>query len=56
MTRMDERIADLLEDIKRLLILDLVAKGVQAKNIAEVLGVANSTIAGIVSTRRIKKG
>jgi len=53
---MGKRIAELLEDIKRLLILDLIAKGVQAKDVAEVLGVAKSTIAGIVSTRRIKKG
>lgn len=53
---MDKRIVELLEDIKRLLILDLVAKGVQAKDIAEVLGVAKSTIAGIVSARKIRKG
>jgi len=53
---MDEKIARLLEDIKRLLILDLVAKGVQAKDIADVLGVAKSTIAGIVSARKVRKG
>jgi len=52
---MDKKVTGLLEDIKKLLILDLVAKGVQAKDIAEVLGVGKSTIAGIVSARKIRK-
>lgn len=56
MRLMDERIAELLEDVKRFLILDLVAKGVKAKDSADVLGVAKSTIAGTVSARKIRKG
>lgn len=52
---MDEKIADLLEDVKRLLILDLVAKGVQSKHIAKVLGVDNSVITRIVPARQVKK-
>jgi len=53
---MDKKTVALLEDIKRLIILDLIAKGVQANNIADVLGVAKSTIAGIISARKVKKG
>jgi hypothetical protein len=53
---MDQKIAALLEDIKRLLILDLVAKGVQSKHIAEVLGVDNAVITRIVPARKIKRG
>jgi hypothetical protein len=53
---MDKKIAALLEDIKKLLILDLVAKGVQSKHIAEVLDVDNAVITRIVSARKIKKG
>jgi hypothetical protein len=52
---MDKKIVGLLEDIKKLLILDLVAKGVQSKHIAEVLGVDNAVITRIVPARKIKK-
>lgn len=53
---MEQKIVDALEDIKRLLILDLVAKGIQSKHIAEVLGVDNAVVTRIVSARKIKKG
>jgi hypothetical protein len=53
---MDKKIAELLEDIKKLLMLDLVAKGVQSKHIAEVLGVDSAVITRIVPARKIKKG
>lgn len=53
---MDDKVVALLEDIKKLMILDLVVRGVQAKDVADVLGVGKSTISGIVSARRIKKG
>ncbi len=52
---MDKKIIELLEDIKKLLILDLIAGDVQAKDIAKVLNVNKSTIARIVLARRIKK-
>ena len=52
---MDNKATDLLEDIKKLLILDLVTRGVQAKDIATVLGVGKSTISAIVPARQIKK-
>jgi len=53
---MDKKIAQLLEDVKKLLILDLVAKGVQSKHIARVLGVDNAVITRIVPAREIKRG
>jgi FixJ family two-component response regulator len=53
---MDTKVAELLEDLKKLLILDLVAKGVQSKNIAYALGVDNAVITRIAPTRKIKKG
>jgi hypothetical protein len=53
---MDKKIAQLLEDVKRLLILDLVAKGIQSNHIARVLGVDSAVITRIVPAREIKKG
>ncbi len=53
---MEDKIAKLIEDIKKLLILDLVAKGVQAGQIGEVLGVNRTTITRIAPARKIKKG
>lgn len=51
---MDRQIAKTIEDIKKLLILDLIARGVQGKDIAQVLGVDKSTITRIVPARKIK--
>lgn len=51
---MDKNISKTLEDIKKLLILDLIVRGVQGKDIADVLGVDKSTITRIVSSRKIK--
>ena len=48
-------VAKELEAIKKLLILDLVTSGVQAKDIAKVLGVTKSTVSAIVPARGIKK-
>ena len=53
---MDEKIIELLEDIKKLLIVSLIAKGVQGKDIAEVLGVDKSSVAKIAPARQIRKG
>ena len=52
---MDAKIAALLEDVKKLLILDLVTKGVQSKHIAHVLGVDKAVITRIVPARKIRK-
>jgi predicted transcriptional regulator len=52
---MDKKTNDLLEDIKKLLILDLITRGVQAKDIGVVLGVGKSAISAIVPARQIKK-
>ncbi len=45
----------LLEDIKRLLILDLIRQGVQGKDIAGILGVDPAMISRMVPTRQIKR-
>ncbi len=50
----NDPIADELEAIKRLLILQLVAQGVRVTDIASALGVHKSTVSRLVSTRRMK--
>lgn len=52
---MDKKIAELLEDIKRLMVLDLIDRGIQGKRIAEVLDVSPATISGIVSPKKAGK-
>lgn len=44
-----------LDAIKKLLILELVASGVQAKDVAKVLGVTKSTVSRLVPARGIRK-
>ncbi len=51
---MDTKILKTLDDIKKLLILDLIARGVQSKDIAHVLGLDKSRITQIVPARKIK--
>lgn len=51
----NDRAADELNSIKRLLILQLVTSGVQAKDIASVLGVDKSAVSRLVSARKVKK-
>jgi hypothetical protein len=48
-------VAEQLDQIKRLLMLQLIASGVEAKSVAKVLGVSKGTISGIVPARLIKK-
>lgn len=48
-------VADELGSIKRLLLLQLITSGVQAKDIAAALGVDQSVISRLVPTRRVKK-
>lgn len=52
---MDKKGIDLLEAIKKLLILDLVTKGVPGKSIAAVLGVDPAVISRTVAARQTKK-
>lgn len=51
----DKKLTELLEDIKKLLILALIRDGVQGKDIAKVLGVDPAVVSRIVSSRRTKK-
>ncbi len=44
-----------LDSIKRLLILQLITSGVQAKDIASTLRVAKSVVSGLVPARKVKK-
>lgn len=44
-----------LDAIKRLLVLQLITSGVQAKDIALALGVSQMTVSRLVASRRIKK-
>ena len=54
-SKMDKKVIQLLEDIKKLTIFYLVTRGVQAKDIAQVLGVDPAIISRLVPTRQIKK-
>jgi len=51
----DKKTNQLLEDIKKLIILDLIHQGVQGKNIATALGVDPAIISRMVPSRQIKK-
>ena len=48
-------VADELGGIKRLLVLQLITSGVQAKDIAAALGVDQSVVSRLVPTRKVKK-
>ena len=51
-----DKTEELLEDIKKLLIVHLVANGAQAQDLADVLGVDRSVIARIAPTKKFKRG
>ncbi|KKP60707.1 MAG: hypothetical protein UR54_C0009G0037 [Candidatus Roizmanbacteria bacterium GW2011_GWA2_34_18] len=51
---MDKNHIRLLEDIKKLLILQLLANGVSDRSIAQILGIDSSTIRHLVSIKKIK--
>jgi len=55
MTKKKSEKLEPMEEVKRLLILALVHSGVQAKDIADVLGVDKSAISRIVPSRQVKK-
>lgn len=48
-------VADELSSIKRLLVLQLLTSGVQAKDVASALGVDKSVISRLVPSRALKK-
>lgn len=48
-------VADELGAVKRLLVLQLITSGVQAKDIAAALGVDQSVVSRLVPTRKVKK-
>ena len=52
---MDEKTNQLLEDIKRLLVLALVEQNVQGKRIADVLDVDPAIVSRILAPRDKKK-
>ena len=49
---MDKKIASLLEDIKKLMILGLTERGIQGKRVADVLGVDAATISRMISPKK----
>ncbi len=53
--RDSDPVADELDAIKRLLVLQLITSGVQTTHIASSLGVDKSVISRLVPARRVKK-
>jgi len=51
----EDPVVEQLDQLKRLVILQMIVSGVQANQIAKVLGVSNSVISGIVPARMVKK-
>ena len=51
---MDKNHIRLLEDIKKLLILQLLANGVSDRSIAQILGIDSSTIRHLVPLKKIR--
>lgn len=50
-----EPVADELNSIKRLLVLQLITSGVKATDIALALGVTKSAVSSLVPARKVKK-
>lgn len=53
--QVSDPVADELNAIKRLLVLQLVTSGVQTTHIASTLGVDNSVVSRLVPARKVKK-
>lgn len=53
--QMGDPMADGLDAIKRLLVLQLITSGVQATHIASALGVDQSVISRMVPARKVKR-
>ena len=52
---MDKKTLKLFEDIKKLIVLDLITQGVQSKDIAKVLRVHKSTITRLAPSRKLRE-
>ncbi len=52
---MDKEAIKLLADIKKLMILDLIERGIQANVIADILGITKGALSKIAPARKIKK-
>ena len=50
-----DRLLEDVADLKRLMIIQLLASGVQSNHIAKALGVHKSTISGMVPVRDIQQ-
>lgn len=50
----EQAVLGALEDIKRLLILQLMVSGIQSQHIAVALGTSNSSITRLVPARLVK--
>jgi len=53
--RRNDPVADELDSIKRLLVLQLITSGVQAMDIASALRVDRSVVSRLVPSRKVKK-
>jgi predicted transcriptional regulator len=51
----DDPTADALEDIKRLLILQLITSGVKGRDVASILGVHESMVSRLFSKRKVRR-
>jgi DNA-binding transcriptional ArsR family regulator len=51
----DDAVVRELGNIKKLLILQLMVSGVEAQHIARALGIAKSTLSGLVPARAVQK-
>lgn len=51
----EDPVVEQLDQLKRLVMLQMIASGIQANQIAKVLGVSKSVISGIVPARMIKR-
>jgi len=51
---MDAKVVKLLEDIKKLILLQLINQDVQSKDIANILGVDPAVISRLVSRKKRK--
>lgn len=52
---MDKKITKLLEDIRQLMVLQLVMNGATSEDIASVLKIDSSTVRHMISVRKLRK-
>jgi predicted transcriptional regulator len=54
-TSRSDPVADELDSIKRLLVLQLLTSGIPAKDVASALGVDQSVVSRLVPSRKLRK-